>query len=110
MAERGKLLVRGLIPAIGKKFLDQLTVFTWAGFEEIDEIDHLSDNFLRRGMLYFAGPLFSGIAVNTQDLDEKLFERLMAPDHVQRDFPSLFGEGDRLIRSVIDEPLFGPEA
>ena len=58
-------------------------------------------------MLDPARTLFGQFLIDAQHLDKKLFESIVAPDHVQGDVRPLSGQADGFVGGIVDKPFLG---
>ena len=58
-------------------------------------------------MFHHAGGIVCRLPFDAENIDDKLFQHPMTPDHVQGDHFPLVGQGDHIIGGIVQEALLG---
>ncbi len=85
------------------KPLEQAGAALGTHLDKLDEADESIHQLRRNCVFHFAGGFIGELVVGRQDLDEELTQRLVAADHVAGRFLAAGGEGDQVVRRVVDE-------
>jgi hypothetical protein len=92
--------------AIIGKALDHLIAASRADLHEFGETDHSRDDFGGGGVFDPAGTLFGNGIIDRQDLNEEVFEGLMAKDDIFSHYFPLIRQGNGFVGGIIDEASF----